>query len=108
MLVMGKAGLMFQRAWPTCIAALAIVVALVVAGCGSSSSSEPDASGIKVALITDIGGLNDKGFNALAYEGLQEAKTEYGVEGRALVSKSAADYVPNLSTAAKQGYDLVI
>ena len=105
---------MISRARTTFIAILAVALALMAAGCGSSSSSssstssEPEASSIKVALITDIGGLNDKGFNALAYQGLQEAKTKYGVEGRALISKSAADYVPNLSTAAKQGYDLVI
>ncbi len=88
-------------------AALAVAVAVVAAGCGSSSS-KTDTPSTKVALITDIGGLNDKGFNALAYKGLQEAKAKYGVGGRALISKSAADYVPNLSTAAKQGYDLVI
>ena len=29
-------------------------------------------------------------------------------QGRVFISKSAADYVPNLSTAAKGGYDLVI
>ena len=96
-------------------AVLAVVLALVAAGCGSSSDSSSSettdttaGSSMKVAVVTDIGGLNDKGFNALAYEGLQQAKAKYGVEGRALISKSAADYVPNLSTAAKQGYDLVI
>ena len=105
---------MVPRTRSTVIALLAVALAVVAAGCGSDSSSssttttEPAASSIKVALVTDIGGLNDKGFNALAYKGLQEAKAKYGVEGRALISKSAADYVPNLSTAAKQGYDLVI
>ena len=59
-------------------------------------------------LVTDIGGLNDKGFNALAFKGLQAAKRQYGVAGRVFISKGAADYVPNLSSAARQGYDLVI
>ena len=58
-------------------------------------------------LVTDIGGLNDKGFNALAYNGLKVAQRQYGVKGRVFISKSAADYVPNLSAGAK-GYDLVI
>ena len=106
---MGATGLLVK------VAPLAILLAIVAAGCGSSSDSSSGettdttaASSIKVAVVTDIGGLNDKGFNALAYKGLQEAKSTYGVSGRALISKSAADYVPNLSTAAKQGYDLVI
>jgi basic membrane protein A len=61
-----------------------------------------------VALVTDIGGLNDRGFNALAYRGLQSAETDLGVSGRVFISKSAADYVPNLSTAAQRGFDLVV
>ena len=87
---------MVPRARSTLIALLAVGLAVVAAGCGSDSSSssttttEPAASSIKVALVTDIGGLNDKGFNALAYKGLQEAKAKYGVEGRALISICAA------------------
>jgi basic membrane protein A len=83
-----------------------VALALVAAGCGSSE--EEAAAPLKVAVVTDIGGLNDKGFNSLAYKGLQAAERDYGVDGRVLISKSAADYVPNLSTAAQQGYDLVI
>ena len=37
---------------------------------------------IKVAMVTDIGGLNDRGFNALAYKGLQQAKAELGADIR--------------------------
>ena len=43
-----------------------------------------------------------------ANEGLERAKSELGVESRALTSKSNSDYVPNLSTLAQQKYDLVI
>jgi basic membrane protein A and related proteins len=86
--------------------ALVAVLALTVASIGSAKS-EADAS-IKVAVVTDIGGLNDKGFNALAAKGLNDAKKQLGVSGRVFISESAADYVPNLSTAARQGYDLVI
>ena len=85
------------------ISVVAVVAGVLVTGCGSSSDSSSSettdttaGSSMKVAIVTDIGGLNDKGFNALAYKGLQEAKAEYGIGGRALISKSAADYVPNL------------
>src|SRR6201999_1182690 len=40
--------------------------------------------------------------------GLEKAKSELGVEGRVLTSKSNSDYVPNLSSLAQQKYDLVI
>ena len=58
--------------------------------------------------MTDIGGLNDRSFNQLANEGLERAKSELGVEGQVVTSKSNADYVPNLSRLAQQQYDLVI
>jgi len=92
------------------------LAALVAVGCGSDdedsggsgSQATPEQKKLKVAIVTDIGGLNDRSFNQLANEGLERAKSELGVEGRALTSKSNADYVPNLSTLAQQQYDLVI
>ena len=86
--------------------ALVAVVALTVASIGSAKPAAP--AKFRVALVTDIGGLNDRGFNALAYKGLKQAQQKLGVDGRVFISKSAADYVPNLSTGAKQGYDMVI
>jgi basic membrane protein A and related proteins len=115
---------LFAIASRRAIAALCLagVLVPVAAGCGSSdksSSSSTPAAGaattaapkgkaIKVGLVTDIGGLNDRSFNALANKGLQDAKAQLGITGRVLTSKSNADYVPNLSTLAQQRYDLVI
>ena len=88
---------------------------LVATGCGSDDESSsgsgaqatPEQKKIKVGIVTDIGGLNDRSFNQLANEGLERAKSELGIEGRALTSKSNADYVPNLSTLAQQRYCLL-
>ena len=80
-------------------------------GCGGDGAGDEGAggeSGVRVALVTDIGGLNDRGFNALANQGLQRAKSELGIDGRVFISDAASDYVPNLSRAARDGYDLVI
>jgi basic membrane protein A len=84
------------------------------AGPTSSSTSSSAAggsgsgSGMKVGLVTDIGGLNDHGFNHLSYEGLQQAESQLGVKGTVLQSNSGADYVPNLSRLAAAGNKLVI
>ncbi|MFA1236694.1 BMP family lipoprotein, partial [Klebsiella pneumoniae] len=64
--------------------------------------------GLRVALVTDAGQLNDNGFNELAYKGLQRAEKDLGITGRVVEAKTAADYVPNMSTLARQGYDLII
>jgi basic membrane protein A len=58
--------------------------------------------------VTDIGGLNDRGFNHLAYVGLLRAESQLGIKGRVLPSNSNSDYVPNLTTLAQQGYNLII
>jgi basic membrane protein A len=75
---------------------------------GTTSEGTPAAKKIKVGLVTDIGGLNDRSFNQLANEGLERARSELGVETRVLISNKNSDYVPNLSRLVQQKYDLVI
>ena len=65
-------------------------------------------SGFKVGLVTDIGGLNDHGFNHLSYEGLLQAKSQLRADTTVLQSMSGADYLPNLSKLAADGDKLVI
>jgi basic membrane protein A and related proteins len=93
------------RKWmPWLAAALVAVLALAVAAVGSAkptAAAKPAATPIKVALVTDIGGLDDKSFNFLANAGLQRAKAQLGVQGRVYISKSNADYVPNLVSASR-------
>jgi basic membrane protein A len=90
------------------------VAALLVAGCGgggnksSSSTSSESGSKVKIGLVTDIGGLNDRGFNHLSYVGLQRAQSELAIQQRVFQAHSTQEYVPNLSTFARQGYDLTI
>ena len=101
------------------LAVLAFVVFLV-AGCGgggddnngsasgTTTSGSSSGSGKKIGLVTDIGGLNDRGFNHLSYVGLQRAQRELGVQQRVYQAHSTQEYVPNLSTFARQKYDLTI
>ena len=63
---------------------------------------------IKVVLVTGVGGLNDKRFDALAYKGLQRAAAELGATIEVMAPKSSEDYLPNLRAAATEGPDLVI
>jgi basic membrane protein A and related proteins len=104
---------------------LALLVALVLlAGCGGNGDPAADgettpgtseaviettpANGVRVGLVTDVGGLDDRSFNHLANQGLLRAEDELGVAGRVVVSRANADYVPNLASLAQQGFDLVI
>jgi basic membrane protein A len=98
------------------LAALAVLVLAVLAGgCGGGGASDGEeasgtgpGAGMKIGLVPDTSGLNDRGFNHLSYVGLQRAKRELGVETRVYQSLSSADYIPNLSRFARDGYDLTI
>jgi len=87
---------------------LAIAVVAVAAFSASAAPSKKGATNVRVAVVTDIGGLNDKGFNQLSSVGLNRAKKVLGVEGRVYITSSANDRTPNLCTAAQAFYGLVI
>jgi basic membrane protein A len=103
---------------------LALLVALLaLAGCGgdddeagSTDGAATETSGattaegetLRIGLVTDVGGLDDRSFNFLANQGLERAEEELGVDGRVVISRSERDYVPNLSTLAREDYDLII
>jgi basic membrane protein A len=100
------------------VLALVVVIAMtamVLAGCSSgttsssssSTTSTTSASKLKVAMVTDVGGLGDKSFNDLSWAGLQEAKTQLGVDVKVLESKQIADYVSNLTQLSDAGYSPV-
>ncbi len=98
-------------------AALAVAAVALAAGCGGSNETSgtttgttttTPSSGLKVGLVADAGQLNDNGFNELAFKGLKRAERDLGVTGRVVQANTAADYIPNMSTLARQGFDLVI
>jgi basic membrane protein A and related proteins len=80
---------------------------MLAVACGGTSSGGT-AKQIKVGLVTDTGGLNDKSFNHLAYVGLLNAEKQLGIKGDVIESKSGDEYVPNLTNFAQKGYDLVV
>jgi basic membrane protein A len=106
-----------KRKWPLFVALLAVLM-LAAAGCGGGeeASTTPVATGgettggeaMKVGLVTDTGGVDDRGFNQFSIQGLKRAESELGVQTRVYVSNSADDYLPNLQAAVQDGNDLVI
>lgn len=62
----------------------------------------------KIGLITDVGEVNDGSFNQSAWEGLEKAGEELGVEVNYLESATDADYQPNMETFVDEDYDLII
>jgi basic membrane protein A len=89
------------------LAVATVLLASVFAAMRGSSASAAHKAAFSACLVTDIGGLNDKSFNHLAFVGLQTAEKS-GIKGRVITSKSPADYIPNLQACVKSGAGITI
>jgi basic membrane protein A len=108
------------RKLPWFLAVVAVLIfTLGAAGCGGDDDDEgtPAATGatdtsggeaISVGMVSDTGGLDDRGFNQFSVAGFEQAEDELGVTGRVYVSNSGDDYLPNLTAAVDDGQDLVV
>lgn len=113
--------------------AMILVLVMVVslfAGCGASQKSDPadtttqtkettqaeatqpeqtqEEEKLSMVMITDAGGLGDKGFNDIIWKGMQKARDELNYDIQVIESSEAAQFGPNIAAAAEQGYDIVV
>ena len=117
-------------------AAILAVSAMALAGCSSSSTSsessaaapassaaaeesaeptaeasaegDPAAAALKACEVTDVGGVDDKGFNQKAYKGVTDAADQLGVEAAVLESQAETDYATNIQSFVDQGCGVII
>jgi basic membrane protein A len=75
---------------------------------GFGKKKAKKAKGLKVGIVLSIGGLGDKSFNDAAYRGLEEAKSELGIDFKYVEPASPAEDEGFLREYAEAGYDLVI
>ena len=105
-----------------------VATGAILAACGSDDDASTDTSNndttgdndateetagdeFTIAMVTDVGGVDDKSFNQDAWEGIQKWGTANGLskgEGYDyLQSKSDADYNTNLTQLLRRDFDLV-
>ncbi|MFC4652682.1 BMP family protein [Lactococcus nasutitermitis] len=97
------------------IGAIALASVAVLAGCRSNgahgASANKGKTDLKVAVITDTGGINDRSFNQSAWEGLQawgkENNLTQGHGYNYFQSNTASDYTTNYNSAESAGYKLM-
>jgi basic membrane protein A len=105
------------------IAAVALVGALALTGCGSKDSGSGGSgasadvckgakgSGPKIGVAYDVGGRGDQSFNDSAYKGLEKAVKELKatcIEAKATPDDNDTIRAQRLKTLADQGYNPVI
>jgi basic membrane protein A and related proteins len=95
----------------TGIAALAVLViaatALVLTSIGSAKPAKTAAPAFKMAIVTDIGSLQDRSFNQLANEGRKAIGKRLGIPTRVYETHAESERIPNNLAAAKAGYNLI-
>ena len=67
------------------------------------------ATSFKACVVTDTGGINDKSFNASAWQGLKDAKkADKNISISYLSSTSSSDYIPNISKFIKEDCGIIV
>jgi basic membrane protein A and related proteins len=96
------------------------VAALMTVSCTRSENKAPGATapapsaqalpgqGVKVGLVLDKGGKDDKSFNTAAFRGATDAVQKLGIELKEVESADDAAFEPALRTFAERGYPLVL
>lgn len=99
---------------------LVLAASALLGACGTDKDKEKDtssstggnASDFSIAMVTDVGGIDDKSFNQSAWEGIKQFGKDHdmseGDGGYAyLQSKDDSDYTPNLNALTRRDFDLV-
>lgn len=81
-----------------------MVLLIMMLSCAKTEQSNQ----IKIAMCTDVGGVNDQSFNQSAWEGMLQAEKDLGVAVSYLESNQDADYKPNMETLVDSGNDLIV
>ena len=91
--------------WALVVVALG---AMIAAAFGASAASSAPAANERISLVTDVGRLNDRSFNQLAYQGLLRAERQLRIRKQVFESRSPQDYTPNLRQGATTGSALTV
>ncbi len=93
-------------AFPLCV--LLIVVALVGSSCRMPTRAADDKSKVHVGIVFDIGGKDDRSFNASAWEGVKRAAKDFPIVLRDVEPGDPTSIEPAMRAFAERGYDLII
>jgi basic membrane protein A len=86
-----------------------LAVAVTMPACTNVLGRRDEAGGkLRVGIVFDIGGKDDKSFNAAAWEGVKRAKDELGIFLRDVEPGDPTSIEPSMRAFAERGYDLII
>lgn len=71
-------------------------------------ASATAASAFTACQVTDTGGIDDNSFNQTAWKGVEDAKADFGIEGRFLESQAETDYEANINALIAGDCDVIV
>ncbi len=86
----------------------ALAVLTGATGCRTQSRAADDKSKVHVGIVFDIGGKDDRSFNAAAWEGVKRAAADFPIILRDVEPGNPTSIEPAMRAFAERGYDLVI
>ena len=85
------------------------MAASAVPSMAASPSPAASASALKIGVVTDIGTLNDKGFNEYSYKGAVDAATTLNAATPpSIVPKDASEYKADIQQFVDQKFDVIV
>ncbi|HEY0408273.1 MAG TPA: BMP family ABC transporter substrate-binding protein [Pyrinomonadaceae bacterium] len=99
---------MKSHLWSLLALLCALAVVVVGPGCQTSGRSVDDKSKIHVGIVFDIGGKDDRSFNAAAWQGVQRAEKDFPIVLRDVEPGNPTSIEPAMRAFAERGYDLII
>ena len=97
-----------------------LFASVVLAACSPATQAVPTATTAptaaptavvekkKVCEVTDTGGVDDKGFNQTAHDGILQAQKTLGWDGAVLESQQQTDYEKNINEFLQSKCDLIV
>ena len=92
-----------------------LITGLLLTACGQGAPEEVDqpmedpVEDVFLACqVTDVGGIDDKSFNATAWKGMEDAVADKGIEAKYLESQQQTDYEANINAFLEEGCDLIM
>ena len=82
--------------------------AMTEAPATQAPTQAPTVAAFKVGQVTDLGGIDDKSFNATAYAGVEQAVKDLGIEGKYLESQQQSDYAKNIQQFLDEKTDMIV
>ncbi len=98
---------------------ICMLVLSTTVGCGNTGTTTPQGNGggstganksFKIGMVTDLGNIDDKSFNQLTWEGIQQADKTYGTTSKYLKPNSAdqVDLQKEITNLYDAGFHFIV